>query len=166
MPPLLDVAEIQRRLLRIFPDGTPQRNYSTREMAARTVFVMLYVGAVEGNGMWMGPKHVYRMGTGQAALRSDADREAYIAAVEKRGSQLPIDRWFQDNTREPIRDETLRDGLVRIGAVVTRPGLATTSSKGRYALQSAFASLFDPALQDEPLETAIVAWQDRYLSQC
>ena len=65
----------------------------------------------------MGPKHVYRMGTGQAALRSDVDREAYIAAVEKRGSQLPVDRWFQDNTREPIRDETLRDGLVRTGAV-------------------------------------------------
>jgi hypothetical protein len=164
-PPLLDVAEIHRRLLQIFPEGTPQRNYCTREMAARTVFVMLYVGSVEGSGMWMGPKHVYRMGTGQAALRSDADRETYIAAVEKRGSQLPIDRWFQDNTREPIRDETLRDGLVRIGAVVTRPGLATTSSKGRYALQAAFASLFDPALEDEPLATAIVAWQDRYLSQ-
>jgi hypothetical protein len=165
LPPLLDVPEIHRRLLRIFPEGTPQRNYCTREMAARTVFVMLYIGALEGSGMWVGPKHVYRMGEGQAALRSDEDREAYIAAVEKRGSQLPADRWFQDNTREPIRDETLRDGLVRIGAVVTRPGLATTSSKGRYALQSALASLFNPALQHEPLETAIIAWQDRYLSQ-
>ncbi len=113
----------------------------------------------------MGPKHVYRMGEGQAALRSDEDREAYAAAVEKRGSRLPADRWFQDNTREPIRDETLRDGLVRIGAVVTRPGLPTTSSKGRYALQTALAVLLDPALQDEPVETAIIAWQDRHLSQ-
>ena len=104
------------------------------------------------------------MGDGQAARRSDEDREAYIAAVEKRGSQLPADRWFQDNTREPIRDETLRDGLVRMGAVVTRPGLATTSSKGRYALQSAFASLFDPAL-GRAARAAIAAWQDRYLSQ-
>ncbi len=163
-PPLLDVPEIHRRLLRIFPEGTPQRNYCTREMAARTVFVMLYIGALEGGGMWMGPKHVYRMGEGQAALRADEEREAYIAAVEKRGSALPADRWFQDNTREPIRDETLRDGLVRVGAVVTRPGLATTSSKGRYALQSAFASLFDPALRAEPLDTAIAAWQDHYLS--
>jgi BsuBI/PstI restriction endonuclease HTH domain len=127
LPPLLDVREIHRRLAEIFPAGTPQRNYCTREMAARTVFVMLYIGAVEGSGMWMGPKHVYRMGAGQAALHLEEDREAYIAAVEKRGSQLPIDRWFQDNTREPIRDETLRDGLVRMGAVVTRPGLATTS---------------------------------------
>jgi hypothetical protein len=163
-PPLLDVAEIHRRLLRIFPEGTSQRNYCTREMAARTVFVMLYIGAVEGSGMWMGPKHVYRMGTGQSALRSEEDRRAYIAAVERRGSRLPVDRWFQDNTREPIRDETLRDGLVRMGAVVTRLGLATTSSRGRYALQSAFASLFDPALTDEALATAITAWQGHYLS--
>jgi len=164
LPPLLDVPEIHRRLLQIFPEGTPQRNYCTREMAARAVFVMLYIGAFEGSGTWMAPKHVYRMGTGQSQLRSDTDREAYIAAVEKRGSQLPVDRWFQDNTREPIRDETLRDGFVRMGAVVTRPGIPTTSSKGRYALQTAFASLFDPALQGEPLNAATAAWQERYLS--
>jgi BsuBI/PstI restriction endonuclease domain/BsuBI/PstI restriction endonuclease HTH domain len=163
--PLLDVPEIHWRLLQIFPEGTPHRNYCTREMAARTVFVMLYIGAVEGSGVWMGPKHVYRMGVGQAGLRSDEARQAYITAVENRGSQLPVDRWFQDNTREPIRDETLRDGLVQMGAVVTRPGLATTSSKGRYAVQLAFASLFDPDLQGEALGTAIGAWQDRYLSQ-
>ena len=164
LPPLLDVAEIHRRLLRVFPEGTPQRNYSTREMAARTVFVMLYIGAVEGSGVWMAPKHVYRMGAAQSALWLEEDRRTYTAAVEKRGSQPPADRWFQDNTREPIRDETLRDGLVLMGAVITRPGLATTSSRGRYALQSAFAGLFDPALTDEVLATAITAWQERYLS--
>ncbi len=164
LPALLDVPEIHRRLLMIFPEGTPQRNYCTREMAARTVFVMLYIGAVEGSGVWMGPKHVYRMGTSQSALRSDEQRRAYSSAVEKRGSQLPTDRWFQDNTREPIRDETLRDGLVRIGAVVTRPGLATTSSKGRYAMQSAFVSIFEPALRHEPLAAAISAWQEQHLS--
>lgn len=164
LPPLLDVPDIHRRLLQIFPDGTPQRNYCTREMAARAVFVMLYVGAVEGSGMWMAPKHVYRMGIAQAHLRSDQDRRVYIAAVAKRGSQLPADCWFQDNTREPIRDETLRDGFVRMGAVVTRPGVATTSSQGRYALQTAFVSLFDPALSGEPLNVAIGAWQERHLS--
>src|SRR5262249_49727814 len=64
----------------------------------------------------------------------------------------------------PIRDETLRDGPVRIGAVVTRSGLATTSSKGRYALQAGFAALFEPALTDEQLATAVAAWQERSLS--
>lgn len=164
LPPLLDITEIHRRLLAIFPEGTPQRGYCTREMAARTVFVMLYSGAVEGSGLWIGPKHVYRMGDSQSGERGDAQRQAYVTAVEKPGFVAPVDRWFQDNTREPIRDETLRDGLVRIGAVVTRTGLATTSSKGRYALQSVFASLFDPALTDELLQAAIASWQDRYLS--
>jgi hypothetical protein len=164
LPPLADVSDIQRRLFEIFPEGTPQRAYCTREMAARTIFVMLYIGAIEGCGMWMAPKHVYRMGTVQSNLRSDPDREAYIQVVQRRGSQAPVDRWFQDNTREPIRDETLKDGLVRMGAVVTRPGVPTTSSKGRYALQSAFASLFDPALIDEPLAAVIAAWQEQHLS--
>jgi BsuBI/PstI restriction endonuclease domain/BsuBI/PstI restriction endonuclease HTH domain len=164
LPPLLDVPDIHRRLQAIFPQGTPQRNYCAREMAARTIFVMLYIGAIEGGGMWMAPKHVYRMGASQAARQSDTDRGAYIAAVERPGSAAPPDRWFQDNTREPIRDETLRDGLVRTGAVVTRPGLATTSSKGRYALQSAFASLFEPALAGAALDAAITAWQERHLS--
>lgn len=125
---------------------------------------MLYIGAIEGSGMWMAPKHVYRMGNAQSQRHSEEDRQAYIAAVQKRGSQPPSDRWFQDNTREPIRDETLKDGLVDKGAVVTRPGVATTSSKGRYALQTGFASLFDPALESEPLAVAIAAWQERHLS--
>jgi hypothetical protein len=164
LPPLLDVSEIQHRLFQIFPEGTPQRAYCTREMAARTIFVMLYIGAIEGSGMWMAPKHVYRMGTVQSNLRSDPDRDAYIQFVQRPGSPSPGDRWFQDNTREPIRDETLKDSLVLMGAVVTRPGIPTTSSKGRYAIQSAFASLFDPALTDEPLATAMAAWQEQHLS--
>jgi len=164
LPPLPDIGEIHRRLQIIFPEGTPQRGYCVREMAARTIFVMLYIGAIEGAGVWMGPKHVYRMGDAQSGQREDAQRQAYIVAVEKPGFTAPVDRWFQDNTREPIRDETLRDGLVRVSAVVTRTGLATTSSKGRYALQVGFAALVDPALRDEPLNAAIAAWQDRSLS--
>lgn len=165
LPPLLDVGEIERRLQLIFPPAIPQRNYCVRNMAARTIFVMLYVGAVEGTGKWMAPKHVYRMGSVQAAEQSEAEREAYAARVEGKGSSYsPTDRWFQDNTREPIRDETLRDGLVRVGAVVTRPGVPTTSSKGRYALHPGFAALFAPGLSGEPLAVAIAAWQERYLS--
>src|ERR1700686_4191187 len=107
LPPLPDISEIQRRLQVIFPEGTPQRGYVTREIAARTIFVMLYIGAIEGSGLWMGPKHVYRMGSLQSGQREDAQRENYRTMVERPGhSDTPIDRWFQDNTREPIRDET------------------------------------------------------------
>ena len=60
LPPLLTVPDIHKRLQAIFPEGTENRNYETREMAAKTVFVMLYVGAVEGAGRWLRPDQVAR----------------------------------------------------------------------------------------------------------
>ena len=48
LPPLLTVSDIRERLQSIFPEGTANRNYVTREISAKTVFVMLYIGAVEG----------------------------------------------------------------------------------------------------------------------
>ena len=58
------------------------------------------------------------MGDARAANRADTARAAYAAEVERPGVAPPLDRWYQDNTREPIRDETLKDGLVQAGAVV------------------------------------------------
>ena len=121
LPPLLNISEIHRRLALIFPEGTPHRNYVIREMSARTIFVMLYIGALEGTSVWMAPKHVYRMGEGQASRWTDEERHSYAAAVERPGFAAPADRWFQDNTREPIRDETLRDGLVQVGCCGDAP---------------------------------------------
>ena len=48
LPPLSAVADVHERLQTVFPEGTANRNYVTREIAAKTVFVMLYIGAVEG----------------------------------------------------------------------------------------------------------------------
>lgn len=48
LPALLPVFEIHERLGAIFPQGTPNRNYVTREIAAKTVFVFLYIGAIDG----------------------------------------------------------------------------------------------------------------------
>ena len=53
LPPLLQVPEIHQRLQTIFPGGTANRNYVTREIAAKTVFVTLYIGAVEGAERWI-----------------------------------------------------------------------------------------------------------------
>ena len=55
LPPLLPIPDIHRRLQIIYPEGTTSRNYVTREMAAKTVFVMLYIGAVEGTERWLRP---------------------------------------------------------------------------------------------------------------
>jgi hypothetical protein len=101
----------------------------------------------------------------QAKKISTASRVAYASQVMKPGYEAPGRRWYRDNTREPIRDETLRDGLVSLGAVIEKTDLATTSSKPRYCLQKAFAGLFDPNLGGATFEKAARTWQERYLSK-
>ena len=127
LPPLAPVSNIHARLQVIFPAGTPNRNYVTREIAAKTVFVMLYVGAVVGTERWLRPDQVTRMTDAQAAVSGVAEREAWADASLRPVEESIGDRWYAASTRGPIRDETLRDGLIRTGAVTERTDLPTTS---------------------------------------
>ncbi len=163
LPPLPSVEEIRERLRVVFPPGTPERAKCTGLPAARTIFVMLYVGAVEG-GEWLAPKFVYRMGSTQAAMTSDAERLAYLTAVKKPGAAEPPDRWYKENTRELIRDEALKRGLVPVGAVLVNPYVPTTSSRGRYVLREDLAALFDPTLSPERFAAAAEAWRGKHLT--
>jgi hypothetical protein len=99
----------------------------------------------------------------QAIKNDDAHRRAYAKGAIK--EKIPGKRWYADNTREPIRDETLRDGLMQVGAVVGRDDLATTSGSPRYALKAGFAHLFDPGLSGTALEKAILDFQNKHLSK-
>lgn len=165
LPPYAPRELVLERLPLIFPEGTPNRIYCVRELAASTVFTALYIGAVGGSDRYLGPVHVYRMTAEQATKADVAEREGYVQAIRKKTTEIPGRRWYADNTREPIRDETLRDGLVAIGAVTRREDLATTSGAARYALKPDFAALFDPALQGDVLEKAIAAFQKSHLSK-
>jgi hypothetical protein len=165
LPPYVTREQIKERLPLIFPEGTPNRTYCVRELAASAVFAALYIGAVEGSGRYLGPVHVYRMTAEQAAKSDSTDRESYAKSVLSKNFLPHGTRWYADNTREPIRDETLRDGLVAIGAVIRREDLPTTSSSPRYALQRNFALLFDPTLEGENLENEIAAFQAKHLSK-
>ncbi len=162
---LLTREQVRERLQQVFPQGTPFRANITNLTAASTVFTALYVGAVEGSDQWLGPKHVYRMTEQQAAKTSEKARAAYVTALRGSKGQIAGTRWYADNTREGIRDDTLREGLVAIGAVVERTGVATTSSKPRYALTAGFAALFDPELAGRELEKAITGWQAAALNE-
>lgn len=165
LPPFASRDLIAERLPLIFPEGTPNRTYCIRECAASTVFAAMYIGAIEGAGRYLGPVHVYRMTKEQASKADDSDRLSYATAVLKKGVQIEGTRWYADNTREPIRDETLRDGLVAIGAMTRREDLPTTSGLPRYALKAEFAALFDPASDGQPLEGAIGSFQQKHLSK-
>jgi BsuBI/PstI restriction endonuclease domain/BsuBI/PstI restriction endonuclease HTH domain len=165
LPPYVTRDQIVERLPLIFPQGTPNRIYCVRELAASTIFVALYIGAVEGSGRYLGPVHVYRMTAEQASRANDADREKYAKGVLQKKHRVRGRRWYADNTREPIRDETLREGLVFVGAVLRREDLPTTSASPRYALKTDFAALFDPALSGAKLEKAIATFQAQHLSK-
>ncbi len=164
LPALLDRENIHKRLALIFPEGTPHRNYCTRELAASTVFAALYVGAIEGTERMFGPKHVYRMTDKQAQRADEASRNRYADNIRTAGFQPRGKRWYSDNTREPIRDETLREGLVAVGAVIEKTDIPTTSSRPRYALAHGFAELLDPQLAGKAFDDAVTAWQTTALN--
>jgi hypothetical protein len=93
LPPYFDRAMVAERLPQIFPEGTPNRGYCTRELAASTVFAMLYIGAVEGAGRYLGPVHVYRMTEEQATRSDTASRSEYASAVFDRKRMIEGMRW-------------------------------------------------------------------------
>ena len=164
LPPLIPWDEIHRRLPLIFPEGSANRDHSIWEIAAKTIFVMLYVGAVEGADRWIRPDQVTRMTDAQAALTDQAVREQWVKDSMKPSKADVRGRWYAVNTRESIRDDTIRYALIQNGAVVERQGLATTSPAGRYALQSDFADLLAPSLKEATLLAQIDAWQAKYLN--
>lgn len=163
--PLLPVPEILERLLKIFPEGTEHRNYVVREMAAKTVFVMLYAGAVEGEDRWIRPSQVTDMSDAQAALTDPSLRKQWVDVSLSSVKVRPEKAWYAPNSREPIRDETIRTGFIPCRAVIERPGIPTTSSKPKYALNKAFAALFNPALSGAALDQATAEWQNAHLSR-
>jgi BsuBI/PstI restriction endonuclease HTH domain/BsuBI/PstI restriction endonuclease domain len=165
LPPYVPRDVVFRRLQMIFPDGTHNRLFCVREMAASTVFTMLYIGAVERSGVFLAPKHVYRMTREQSALSGDAARVRFRDDAVAPGYAPAGTRWYADNSREGIRDETLREGLMQVGAAFARGDLPTTSGKPRYALRASFAELFDPQLDGEALESAIERFQEATLSK-
>jgi len=123
------------------------------------------MGAVEDSGIQLAPRHVYRMTHEQSTKSTTDQRLEFIEASKQRDFKPIGERWYADNTREPIRDETLREGLVRIGAVVELEGVPTTSGRGRYSLKKDFAELFDPNLNGDNLSRKIDEWQKNNLSK-
>ena len=164
LPLLPSVEKIHDRLHLIFPEGTPHRNYCIRELAARTIFVMLYVGAIEGTEIWFRPDQATRMTDDQSTRTDRASRKAWAQESLKPRRESIQGRWYAQNTREPIRDETLRNCLITTGAVLERSDLPTTSAKPRYALKKDFAALFNPRLKPASLYKKIVSWQKTNLS--
>ena len=162
-PRYVPLQRITKRLPQIFPDGLSQHRYLIREMSAKTIFVMFYIGAVEESDQWLRPNQVTRMTDAQAKQKTKAARKRWSSESLQPNTENIPGRWYADNTREPIRDETLRFGLVEVGAVFEREGLATTSPQPRYALRKTFARVFTVSRQQFPSEAR--KWQEQNLTR-
>src|SRR5207302_9890851 len=112
LPPYATRSVVQERLAKIFREGTVDNpGYVTRDTASAAVFAMLYVGAVDGTNRYLAPKHVYKMTNDQAARVSDATRLEYASQSLKAGYVPDGTPWYADTSRQPLRDETIRQGL-------------------------------------------------------
>lgn len=165
-PPVPSLDMVIERLSMVYPEGTENRSYCTRESTAKTVLVMLYAGAIEGAGRWIRPSQVTDMTDAQIERTSIQERESWChTMLSNKKKSRPADAWYAANSREQIRDENIRQGLIPNNGAIERAGLPTTSSKPKYALQADFAMLFDPELQDKKLLDSMEAWRDKYLSK-
>lgn len=165
LPAVPRLASVGKRLKEIFPEGVSHRGYCVRGVAARTVWVMLYAGAIEGLGRWLRPSMVTDMSDRQATLVTDSERERWYSKASSSDKHRPSKAWFAPNSREQIRDETLRLGLIPNGAVVQRKGLPTTSPLPKYALGLDFAALFNDELDPASFVAAAAQWRLKHLSK-
>jgi BsuBI/PstI restriction endonuclease domain/BsuBI/PstI restriction endonuclease HTH domain len=174
---LISIDECMARLAMVFPREAFDPALANR-LAATAVAAMLYVDAVAEEGedaesvRWVRPSTCLWLSE-EAYRRVDEDsREAYYrAALRSKEAVEKLHRsWgfahhapYKDNTREPLRDETL-SGWLGYGVVRARPGVAATSPRPRWALESHFADLFDPQLEGKRLADAIECWREVHLS--
>lgn len=163
LPELVTVEEVQRRLELIFPETFPDRRILVGVMASRAIFVFLYGGFIEGTGRYLRPSNIYLFTAEQASKISDPERQGWIMSANKPGNRPEGERWYADNSRESIRDDLMRNQLLRLGIMQKKPGVATTASFPINYLATEFAALFNPSLEGERLVTAAASWRDRHL---
>ncbi|MBN8504490.1 MAG: restriction endonuclease [Burkholderiales bacterium] len=164
LPRIPSFETILERLPRIF-DGVDNQAYCTRASTAKTIAVLFYAGAIHGQDRWIRPSQVTEMSDDQLALQSDTEREAWCQlTLSNRRRPRPLGAWYAPNSREQIRDENLRQGLIPNGAAHERPGLPTTTSLPKYSMYADFANLFDETLSGVDLDTAIDSWRSAHLS--
>ncbi|WP_280414951.1 BsuBI/PstI family type II restriction endonuclease [Nocardia carnea] len=175
LPHLLPKREnYQERLQLILPQAITGTTSTANPAAAAVVFVAMYVGAINHQNP-LRPSTVLWMSDPVSGRRDPLDRKMYYkAAVSHRGQRAVVemcasagydrgDVWYAGDSREPIRDESIR-ALIENGAMLTLTNVDTNASNPRYTLESGFAELFSPDLVDDELHKAIVEWQSVHLT--
>lgn len=163
LPRLLALPDVQLRLEQIFPTSFPDRAILVGDMSAKVVFVGLYGGFIDGTGRFFRPSTVIRFSLEQGAKTSDEERTTWLSECHTPGYRPLGKQWYADNTREPVRDDYIRNRAIPMGLIKKREGFATTSPAPIYTFAKGFAALFDPNLTGEDLDSAISEWRERNL---
>ncbi|MGW3723198.1 BsuBI/PstI family type II restriction endonuclease [Streptomyces sp. NPDC005133] len=175
LPALLATKEAyQQRLELILPQTLTGVTYTANPAAAATVFTAMYVGAID-NVHPIRPTTITWMSNAVADHRDDTHRKAYYAAAISSAGEKAVrelcaaagynrgDSWYANNSREPVRDESIK-ALKENGAILVLTDVPTTSARPRYTLEPGFAALLAPELTGEELAAAIVQWQGSHLT--
>jgi hypothetical protein len=163
LPKLLPLSDVQARLEQIFPASFPDRSILVGQMSARAVFVGLYGGFIEGSTRWFRPSTVIRFTMEQCAEDTYDSRIEWLSTCHAPGHKPKGAQWYADNTREPVRDDYIRNRAIPIGIIKKRAGVATTSPAPIYAFAKGFAALFDPDLEGAALDEAMNVWREKNL---
>src|SRR5262249_1095973 len=172
--PLPTRVEAQARLGTVFPRAAFDPALSN-PLAAAAVAAMLYVdavvpdtGDVPDEAVWVRPSLCLWMSDEVYVRATPAERARWrhaalvsrqaVEVLESSWGLPTVGRWYRDNSREPLRDETFAAWLEH-GAIRDRPGVPTTSSKPRWALTSGFADLFSTSLSGHALEIVVEDWR-------
>ncbi|MGH3897280.1 MAG: BsuBI/PstI family type II restriction endonuclease [Pseudonocardiaceae bacterium] len=177
--PAVSREDCAERLRKIFPREAFDPA-AANKLGASAVSAMIYVGAVvpdetptEEDATWCRPTSVLWMSDEVVLIRDEPEsRAAWLSAalrgkgaVQKLLAQwgMTFRPWYQDNTREPLRDETFTAWLDH-GAIRYRPGIPRNSPVPIWALAENFARLFLPELTGALLDEAIEAWRQKHMS--
>lgn len=176
MRPVIAPDFAERRLQLIFP-RTAFDSVLSSPLAGHAVAALIYVDAVSAPDQdatavsWARPSTVIWMSKEVFAAADDKRRVEWRDAsarsqrhVEELHASwgIPFSPAYRENSRETLRDETFRKWR-ELGALRRRTGLATSSSKPRWALLGDFADLFDPSLTGEDFTEAAAAWRENRL---
>ncbi len=166
LPSLASIEAIQAKLESIFPKAFPDRGDLVSQMAARVIFVFLYGGFIGAIGRYLRPSFIYHFTAEQSKKTSRADRIAWTETAHRSGNRPAGKRWYADTSKEPIRDDLIRNRLIPIGAVGRSVGNdhSRTSSVPIYFLAQDFAALFDPDCNPNQCAAKIAAWLREHLS--
>ncbi|OFC60830.1 hypothetical protein BAE30_07015 [Acidithiobacillus caldus] len=167
LPALTTIESIRDNLADIFPESFPNRSILVGPMAARVIYVFLYGGFVEGSERYLRPSHVYLFTEEQAVKTSKEERIAWLVSSRKPGFRPLGKRWYADTSREPIRDDLMRNQLLRLGIMKKRnpERHAVTSSTPINYLAADFAALFDPKLTSQEFVEKADRWRKKHLDQ-